>query len=100
MIQLIAKKSKRLLSLAKEIFGEWEVDNVYVLGEYYSLSQTYENALAEIQKDENDAIMPDEIDIGAKDIVIEFANGAFVKFESSEWGSISKADRNKFDIIE
>jgi len=85
---LLFEKDENLTRLAKNIFGEDLVLNAYVT----AYNSTYDPAYTtEQMKDEHDKFLysiEDDINIGAREIAIEFASGKLVQIGSSEWGSI------------
>ena len=85
---LIFEKDENLTRLAKNIFGEDLVLNAYVSTYHSEIDPAYQaqNIVNEHLSFVGDAY--DDIDIGAREIGIEFASGKLVQIGSSEWGSI------------
>lgn len=88
-------KSPRLKKIAVKIFGDI-VENIFVADDY-------------IQADKKRKLMDIENTIlgeskeylcyDASDLIIEFKNGNFVRFQNSEWAFMAKLEKTDFEII-
>lgn len=84
-----------LLAQARAVFGEDLVVAAYVttwVGDHDS-EDALKKRIADERYESPDLCPDGSIDIGEKEILITFCNGRTISFQSSEWGSISRPNR-------
>lgn len=78
----------KLTRQSRSIFGS-SVKDAYTAKPNFEF-ESEEEKLNDLKRDAVNAVDGKEISLDAKTIVIRFDNGNLLKFDSSEWGAISK----------
>lgn len=93
--KIYARTSESLTAKAKAIFGGIVLEALVATRSIYGLDGISAKYLSNFVH-HHDQDTSDEIDLEYGEIIIRFTNGATIKVESSEWGSIAKIAEDGF----
>lgn len=95
MTKYMARLDDNLLNTARTVFGDGLILRAWVTTWRIDGMSELEDIEKRYYSSDND----NQLDLDAKDIILEFSNGRKVLFTNSEWGSAEQIEDDDFDEI-